>query len=97
MALCLCSWLVRFLHQHLHQYRAAVGQILGFGVFQLVVADAPLAGHEYHTRRGHQGQIAGIVGYITALLTAIYMARLYFRTFEGKYLGAGTRASRIRI
>ncbi len=32
-------------------------------------------------------KIAGVMGYITALLTAIYMLRLYYRTFEGEYRG----------
>jgi NADH-quinone oxidoreductase subunit L len=30
---------------------------------------------------------AGVIGYVTAALTAIYMLRLYYRTFEGDYRG----------
>jgi NADH-quinone oxidoreductase subunit L len=70
-----------------------------FLVATLAIAGAPgLAGffskdtilHEAFTlpfAAGSAGQFAGIVGYITALLTAGYMFRLYLRTFEGPYLG----------
>jgi NADH-quinone oxidoreductase subunit L len=30
---------------------------------------------------------AGVIGYVTAALTAVYMLRLYYKTFEGDYKG----------
>jgi NADH-quinone oxidoreductase subunit L len=33
------------------------------------------------------GVFAGVLGYLTAILTAFYIYRLYFKTFEGEYKG----------
>src|SRR5690348_332832 len=48
--------------QHgMHQHIGARGAIELGRVFQLIVADAVLAGHEHHCRRHDGGEIAGVV------------------------------------
>src|SRR5436305_1923672 len=48
--------------QHrMHQCVGARGAIGLRGVFEFVVADAVLAGHEDHRRRHHVGKIAGVM------------------------------------
>lgn len=36
-----------------------------------------------------KNQAAGVIGYLTAILTAFYMYRLYYRIFRGRYYGRG--------